>query len=330
MKRTTHRIAALAAVGTIALAGCGSGNDSGAQDAGPSATTQADEGASSATSASGEGDSEARSDSEAASSADSDSSSDSDADPAGTHIARTAGLTITVKDIDSASSKVRSAATKAGGYISSEETHIADEDEDSVSGTSDSRAELVITVPVDQLESTISTLSKVGTVTERTSDATDLSQQYTDTEARVRSMKRSIKRLRTLIDEADDLEQIVDLESELATREADLESKVSQQKSLEKRTTTAPITVDLAEPGSAPDEPEEETGFLSGLDQGWDGFTSTMAVAATVLGAVTPFALTALVIVGPIAWWLRRRRAARPAASVEAPETTTPEETSTS
>lgn len=310
MKRTTHRLAALAAVATIGLAGCASGDSSSEDVRSPEQSSSAEgeggDSTASATTGQQEEHSQPRSDSDAEAGGDSDSQSDSDAssDPAGTHIARTAGLTVTVEDIEQASAKVRSAASSVGGYVSSEQTRLEDEGS---SGAAGSRAELVVTVPVDDLDSTMASLAKVGTVTERTSDATDLSKQYTDTEARVRSMKKSITRLRTLIDETEDLEQIVDLESELAKREADLESKVSQQKSLEKRTTTAPITVTLTTPGTAAEEPEEETGFVAGLGQGWDGFTSATTVALTVLGAVTPFALTALVVLAPIGWWLRRR-----------------------
>lgn len=327
MKRTTQRLAALAAVGTIALAGCAG---QGSSDSGSSATpTQSDlaesggeeESAPSATAGSEQDDAEGSSGQDASSKKTSGSSMKN---PAGTHIARTAALTLTVEDVERASAKVRSAASGAGGYISSEETRFADDEDgdaqaprssSSASGDheppsrSGSWAEIVVTVPVDELDSTMTELAEVGTVTQRTSDAEDLTQQYTDTTARVRTMKKSIERLRSLIDDTDDLEQIVTLEDELSEREANLESMVSQQKSLEKRTTTAPITVSLATPRAADDEVEEteETGFLAGLDQGWSGFTSALTAGLTVLGAVTPFALTVLVLLAPVVWWLRRR-----------------------
>lgn len=316
MKRTTHRLAALAAVGTIALAGC-AGNDSGGSDSGdrvaPPSQSQSDggtsQGAPSATEGSGGTDSEASGQDSASSGSSEEQKSGSMKDPAGTHIARTAGLTLTVKDIERSSAKVRSVATDAGGYVSSEDTQLGDDESTS------SWAEVVVTVPVDELDSTMTTLADIGTVSERTSDAKDLTQQYTDTQARVRTLKKSVERLRGLIDDTEDLDQVVTLEDELAQREADLESMVSQQKSLEKRTTTAPITVSLVTPSSADEETEEHgpTGFVAGLKQGWGGFTSALTVALTVLGAVTPFALTGLVVLAPIVWWLRRRARRSPA-----------------
>src|SRR5699024_2132523 len=120
------------------------------------------------------------------------------------------------------------------------------------------------------------------------------STQYTDTTSRVGTLKKSVSRLQRLIESAEDLEEIVELEGQLTEREADLEAMVSQQKSLTKRTATAPITVSL----SSPDEVEtvkeaDETGFRAGLSTGWGGFTSALEAGLTVLGALTPFALTA-------------------------------------
>lgn len=123
-----------------------------------------------------------------------------------------------------------------------------------------------------------------------------------------RTKKRSIERLQKLISSTEDLDQIVTLEGELAQREADLESMTSQQKSLEKQTTTAPITVSLATQDVAVDrDSSDQVGFVAGLSKGWTGFTSALEVGLTALGAVTPFAVTGLVIVGPFVWWLRRR-----------------------
>ncbi len=322
MKRTIHRFAALAAISTIALAGCAGADSGSSGDAGSSDQSPRQESAESTPQADEESDGDEGSGSSGSSGQDSSSQKSNAAkDPAGTHIARTAGLTVAVKDIEQASATVRSAATGAGGYVSSEETRITDGEGSSRSSSSSSSgditpptgtgpwAQIVVTVPVDELDSTITELAKVGTVTQRTSDAEDLSKQYTDTTARVRSMKKSVARLRALIDDTEDLEQIVTLEDELAQREANLESMVSQQKSLEKRTTTAPITVSLVTPEAAEDDAEEsdETGFVAGLKGGWDSFTTALDAGLTALGAVTPFAVTGLVFLAPVAWWLRRR-----------------------
>lgn len=307
MTKPNMRWAALLAAGGLVLAGCGAG---GASDSGSdvhpeqSQATQSAQSESEAGSAreGGGDDSRAGADQSAAAKDSSGKSSGYKA-PTDAHIARTASLSITVEDIEQGAAKVRSEARSAGGYVSQEDSRTA------TSEGGRSWAEITVTVPVDELDRTTNDLAEIGEVTKRAGSAEDLTSQYTDTTARVKTKTKAVERLRTLIDSTDDLDQIVTLEDELATREADLESMVSQQKSLEKRTATAPITVSLTTEATEVEETEEDaTGFLAGLSGGWDAFTGALTVGLTVLGAITPFAVTGLVLLAPVAWWARRRR----------------------
>lgn len=307
--RTTHgRWAALVAAGGLTLTGCAIGS-SGDESVAPHTT------AGHQTSGSAGAESESDSGSTASNAKQSGDSSSSDYKaPTDARIARTASLSLTVEDLEQASAKVRSAAGRAGGYVS---------DEDSRTATYEggrSWAEITVTVPVDELESTIADLSEIGEVTKRSSSAEDLTSQYTDTAARVKTKTKSVERLRDLIDSTDDLEQIVKLERELATREADLESMTGQQKVLEKRTATAPVTVSLSTVVEhADDEAEDETGFVAGLSEGWAAFTSALTVGLTALGAITPFAVAGMVLLAPIVlWWRRRPRRAAAAVATSA------------
>lgn len=324
MTRTTHgRCAALVAAGGLALTGCAVGSDSGGSSEGGDAVSHQSQAR--------DGDSEAQPESAATSGAadrgqgSSDGSAGSGGSgsspssgykaPIDARIARTASLSLTVKDLEQAAAKVRSTARTAGGYVS---------DEDSRAATDEggrSWAEITITVPVDELDATTTDLAELGEVTKRTTSAEDLTSQYTDTTARVRTKTKSVERLRTLIDSTDDLDQIVILERELSTREADLESMTCQQKSLEQRTATAPITVSLSTDGIEADDTagEDATGFVAGLSEGWGAFTSALTVGLTALGAITPFALTGAALLVPVLWWLRRRTV-RPAPVVATPD----------
>ena len=284
-KHTSLRWAALAAAATVVLAGCAGGSDSGGSAGAPSSSVDSgQEGAGS----------------EADSAAPKSAGDGADQDLTSEHIAREAGLEITVKDLDKSVERVRSIAEAADGRVSSEQTRI-DPDRD----WSSTRIE--VTVPAEELDATSATLEDLGEVTGRTSETTDLSSSYTDTDARVRTMKKSISRLEKLLDGADDLGQVIKIEDELTDREADLESLTRRLKALEKRTSTAPITLELSTE-SAPTNDEDETGFVAGLEHGWSAFTSSLGVLVTVLGAVLPFAVVAALVLTPVWWWIRRRR----------------------
>lgn len=218
-------------------------------------------------------------------------------------LARSATLDLTVADVDQAAAKVRSAAARVDGAVTSEEVS---SDEGHAWG------EVVVTVPSSRLDTTLDALSELGTVERRTTSTSDESSTYTDTASRIKTMRASIARVQRLIASTDDIDQLVTLESDLSTRQADLESLLAQLKDLERRTSTSPVTVSLSQEGAPEREDEDATGFVAGLSAGWDAFGSSAAVLLTVLGALTPFAALGLLVTAPLVWWWRRRRVSAP------------------
>lgn len=217
-------------------------------------------------------------------------------------LARSATLDLEVGDVDQAAAKVRSAAARVDGAVTSEEVS---SDEGRAWG------EVVVTVPSSRLDATLDALSELGTVERRTTSTSDESASYTDTASRIKTMRASIARVQRLIDSTDDIDQLVTLESDLSTRQGDLESLLAQLKDLERRTSTSPVTVSLSEEG-APEREDDATGFVAGLSAGWGAFGTSAAVLLTVLGALTPFAALGLLLVAPLVWWWRRRRVSAP------------------
>lgn len=331
--------AALLLVLGLALAGCsrGSSESSSEREAVPSqTTTQA------ASPEGGDDDSNGDDDS----SGDADNSGD--ASTAGATVtpessrklARRGTVDLEVTDVAKASAKIRSVARSMDGWVSSEESSSTgatpttegrdpfpgsddgsdDGDEDSVEPSlayaDGAWSQMTVEVPVASMDRAMSELSAIGTVTRRSTSTEDVTASHTDTATRVKTLERSTKRLQQLIDSTDDLDQIITLEDELSTREGELESLQRQLKDLEDRTTTAPITVSIAEEGQTVTAPEEpETGFVAGLGAGWSAFTGALDLAATVLGALTPFVVTAAALLLPGWLWWRRSRRTRVAAA---------------
>ena len=141
----------------------------------------------------------------------------------------------------------------------------------------------------------------------RTSD--DVTAEVADVAARVANARASLARVRALMTRATSVAEVVALEGELSKREADLEALEARQRTLADQSAQATVTVTLLST-AAPVTTVDETGFLAGLRQGWNAFTSAMVAGLTVLGALVPF----LVVLIPLAllarWWWRRRRPA--------------------
>lgn len=234
--------------------------------------------------------------------------------PEGQMMARDATLRVTVEDVNPAAADVRAAATAADGWVVSEEVQ-----PDAAIDSYDGYAVLVISVPSTALDTTIANLEPVGRVTGSTMTSQDVSAQYTDTTARIETLESSITRLRGLMEDATGIEDIVSLERELAQREADLDSLKGLAESLENDVARSSITITLqeADPLAPVETPEEaSTGFVAGLDNGWQAFLSGVTFVLTALGALLPFALVAALIAVPVLWWRRRRTPVEPPADL--------------
>ena len=98
---------------------------------------------------------------------------------------------------------------------------------------------------------------------------------------------------------------VIAIETELATRQADLESLEAQQRALTAETTYATITLTLTTPAQAGASPPRR-GFVGGLLAGWRHLLDGAQAVATAIGAAIPFAVLLALLVGPV--WLVRRR----------------------
>ena len=189
-------------------------------------------------------------------------------------------------------------ATRAGGEV----------DADDRSAGRHPTATLVLKVPPAALTRVLSELSGLGHETSRTLSTRDVTSKVADVNSRVLSAQKAIDRLRKLYTQAVKVRNVIAIEQELSSREADLESLEAQQRALAGETSYATITLTLVvarKHVTAP--PAKHThGFVGGVLAGWHAFVRGAGWLATALGAVLPFAALLLVL-ALIARTLRRR-----------------------
>ncbi|MBV7695760.1 DUF4349 domain-containing protein [Streptomyces sp. TRM70350] len=222
------------------------------------------------------------------------------------HIIRTASLTVQVKDVPKALDEARTTAETAGGFVGSETT-TRDE-------RGNERTRVVLRVPVDKYEDVLADLEGAGKLLDRTAKATDVTDQVVDVESRIKTQRASVARIRELMDQATRLSDVVELEGELSSRQADLEALLAQQASLKDRTSLATITLSLSEtPVKKAPKEDEDPGFTDALAGGWGAFVTMLRWIVVAVGAVLPFAALAALLV--LVWLrlVRPRRARRPA-----------------
>lgn len=287
-------------VALLALSGCGAGGSDDSASADKRAVSSDEKGGGHADAASGaKGTEGARA-----------ASGEPDSTLPVTHVIRTATLSVQVKDVPRAVAAARAVAEDAGGVVAKEDTERLDDDHDV--------STVVLRVPQEAYDASLRALAGAGTLLSRTTSAKDVTDQVVDVESRIATQRTSVARVRKLMDRAERISDVVALEGELSSRQAELESLLSRQASLKDRTTLATITLELTEPDAADSGDDGGPGFLDALAGGWHAFVEVLRWIALAIGAAAPFLALAA---GALVLWrvVRRRRAGRAAASGEEP-----------
>ena len=225
---------------------------------------------------------------------------------AGRTVIRTASMTLIAEDVDDTRLRVADVIDGVGGVIASETTSTVPGAEE----RGDVRTvRLGLQVPTDRFDATVKALSDLGTVRQRAIRTEDVTTEVADVDSRVESAQAALTRIRALLDRANSLGSVIRLESELSERQADVESLLAQQRALAGQTRLATIDLELTterRPEPTPEE-EEDSGFLTGLDQGWDALRSFLLAVSTALGVLLPFAAVTAVVLIPVLVRYRRR-----------------------
>ena len=229
--------------------------------------------------------------------------------PLNREVISTGQISVTTKSISEARAEVIRLVTSYDGSV-------ADEQTDSDQGGRINNSALTLRVPTSDFAEAMDALARIGKVEHQSRKSEDVTTQVLDNDARVRAAERAIRQIEVLLDRAGALRDIIAIESDLARRQADLDSLKSQQAWLEDQTSLSTINVQLSRPGEAPED--EARGFLAGLGDGWDAMGAATVALLTVVGAVLPFALLVTLFGVPL-WLILRRRvsaASAPARSV--------------
>ena len=250
-------------------------------------------------------------------------------------IVRTAWVGLEVSDLAGAAGRARMIASGAGGTVLSESVVTAADplggatsgsEPDGIPQTDGGvarygpevswpsvglhQARLTLSVPADKLDSVLTQLSALGTVSYRSAQAQDVTAAYVDTQARIDPARDSITRVRALMAKATDLQQLLVLESELTRRQSDLDALTQQLADLEQRTTMSEVTATMWTPAAA--SVDEGSGVVSGLNAAWEGLLDSLTLVLTGLAVLLPW----LLLLGLIAFIalrvVRRRRSATP------------------
>ena len=174
---------------------------------------------------------------------------------------------------------------------------------------------ITLRVPAAGYDNVITALQRIAPIVSRQETTEDVTSKMVDIGSRMQTMTASVNRVRALLSKAEKIGDVIAIESELSSREADLESLQRQQAALAGQTALSTITVVVQ--GSitgvkpkvapvAPPPPAARSGFTGGLANGWDAVRHIGHAGLTVVGTLLPFVPVVAVLL-LIGLYLRRR-----------------------
>ena len=157
-----------------------------------------------------------------------------------------ARVSIEVEAVEPSVGQIRAIAESVGGFV---------EQLSSSGGLETPRAELTVRVPQDQFEPALGRIESLGDVESRNLGSEDVTEQFIDLSARLRSSKREEQSLLALLERSSTVTEILTVERELARVRSDIERAQGQLNFLERRVDLATIHVSLFPPGARPTNP---------------------------------------------------------------------------
>lgn len=227
-------------------------------------------------------------------------------------IVQSASIDIQVDEVGRNFQEIVRIAETAGGFVASS----------SFSNVDDQQiADLTVRVPNDSLQSVLASIRGMGEVQLESSDSNDVTEEYTDLQARVRTLQATEQRYLELLAQANTVNDILIVQDRLDGVRGQIEQVQGRINLLDSLTELATITVHLRPVALAID-----TGGGGGLQpfsaaaEAWETSLDTLrvlAAAALVVAVFSWWLVPPIVALGIAArWWLKRRP--QPAAEASA------------
>jgi plastocyanin len=156
-------------------------------------------------------------------------------------IVRTAQISLVVPDVPVALDQITVLSHDAGGYMVSSQRW---QEEDRLAGF------ITIRVPADDFGNIMAALRNLAIeVTREETSSKDVTEEYVDLSAKLKNLEATEEQLLRLMDEAEKMEDILNIQRELAKTRGEIEQTKGRMQYLERTSATSLISIQLNESG---------------------------------------------------------------------------------
>ena len=176
--------------------------------------------------------------------------------PSGRKLIRNAELSVQTKAFDTFHAAVLQKVAAIGGYV---------EASDSGAFSTLRYENLTLRIPADALDSFLDAVAALGTVTSQETSVLDVTDKYIDVKSRLAALETEQTTLLSLLEKAENLTEILEIQDRLTEVRGSLESYKAQLQALDSQIDYSTVTMVVNEVERI--TPQEQKGFFSELRQ---------------------------------------------------------------
>lgn len=155
-------------------------------------------------------------------------------------IIKTAQVSIKTKNYDMLMSEIKQKIEQYGGYVEQSQEYNYD-------SASNRNAYMDIKIPADKLEQFIEELEAIGTVISKVIASDDITDSYIDVESRINALETEEKTLLAILEKAENLADVIELQNRLSAVRSDLESMKAKKQHYDGKIAYSGISLDINE-----------------------------------------------------------------------------------
>ncbi|MDP9238111.1 MAG: DUF4349 domain-containing protein [Chloroflexota bacterium] len=179
-----------------------------------------------------------------------------------------ATVNLTLDDVSRGFEDVGNIAAVDGGFVSSSAFgHNGDKQ----------TASVTIRVPADKYQDAVNRIRKLGDVRDEQANSSDVTEQYTDLQSRLRNLQATEQTYLQFLGRAADISQVLAVQDRINSTRAEIEQVQGRINLVQNQTDLATITVHL-DPTPATAEPPKPSGARNPLEVARDSFDASLLV----------------------------------------------------
>lgn len=229
--------------------------------------------------------------------------------PARVQESGSADLSVGRNDVQRAVAQLTQSAGSLGGFVADTEVQTGQG-----RGSLPASADVTLQVPEQTFTTLVSDVRGIGRVQSLDTQATDVTSQYVDLQARIDALTSSREQYMTIMSKATTIGDVLAVQSQLDSLQTQIEQLQGQLQVLDNETTYATLAVTVSQTGTAPaPAPKPEPAVAHAWHEAVHGFLAGVSWLVSISGPLLFLLLLALAVVlcGRLVWRTRSRQSGR-------------------